>query len=706
MAIGKREIEDAVRTGKPLGGTALPSWISQAQLDQYPYSRRSLPAALLREVLLASPSDVSADPTGLTLTGLVTRGDLDLSHATVSYPLRFVGCHFLGRLILRSSHLHELALRACTLHAPDVSIAADDVEVTHSFAASQIVSTGEVRIAGARVGSVLDLNGATLRGTPASLSAELSTVRGGITGVGLEAYGQVDLMGLRTESNLVLDRAQFHGSGISLAADDVEVRGSVSLERVSARGEVRILGGTIGSTLDLSHAELHGSTTSLVADRLDIKGTVFGTGLTASGEVRFLGATFGNQFGLPDAVLRGLDDSLSLDGATISGDVVMDGITCEGTLSLTSAALAASIRLGGARLKSPGIAIDLSGTRISGSVRAYGTRAWGEFRCLGLEVGSQFGISGSRLEGYPKSLSADRLKVGGNFIGMGLFSSGEVRLPGAHLSGQCALSALELGRRSDGINLAHTRVNETLFLNTGDCGPVLADGLHVEALLVGWSEDALPALHPDTGPGWHIGSVRGILEDDAHAAAKWLEPITAAQPWQALAASYENNGHPTAAKRMRFLAAVRSTRNISMSRRIWRRLYQYLAGYGYYPGRALVALGVVFFAALAVSVSAKGDFNTPADNATAPSATKTRNGAPGGGFARSGDWNQRWSVPEFDPVLYSATVAVPAVASASSQAWAPPAGLMTYVIFGLRGCAWILTALLLAATTGLLRRST
>ncbi|MCK9826080.1 hypothetical protein NOCD_21535 [Nocardioides cavernae] len=705
MAIGKREIEDAVHTGRPLGGTALPSWLSQTQLTQYPYYQRSLPSAPLREVLLTSPSHVNADPTGLTLTGSVIRGDLDLSHATVTYPLRFIGCHFLGRLILRSSHLHDLALDGCTLHASDVSIAADDVDVTHSFAASQIVSAGEVRIVGARVGSVLDLNGATLRGIPLSLSAELTTVRGGITGVRLEAYGQVDLMGLRTESNLIFDGAQLHGSGISLAADDIEVRGSASLQDMSADGEVRLLGGTIGSTLDLSYAELNGSTTSLSADRLDIKGTVFGTGLEANGEVRFLGARFGNQFGLPNAVLRGLEDSLSLDGACISGDVVMDGITCEGTLNLTSAALGANVRLGGARLRSPDVAIDLSGTRISGSVRAYRIQATGEFRCLGLEVGSQFGISGSHLEGYPKSLSADRLKVGGNFLGIGLFSRGEVRLPGAHLSGQCAISELELGAKSDGINLAHTRVNETLFLNTGACGPVLADGLHAGTLLVGWSEDAMPALHPDTGPGWHIGAVRGVLEDDARAAARWLEPIAAAQPWQALASSYENNGHPTAAKRMRYLAAVRSTRNISMSRQVGRRLYQYLAGYGYYPGRALLSLGIVFFMALAVSASARSDFSTPADNASAVStATSTR--ASEGGFVRSGDWNRSWSVQEFDPVLYSASVAVPALASASYQAWAPPAGPTTYVILGLRGCAWILAALLLSATTGLLRRST
>lgn len=451
--------------------------------------------------------------------------------------------------------------------------------------------------------------------------------------------------------------------------------------------------------------------------------------------------------GSMSAVDSSVSTSLSLHGTRVDEGVNMNWATVEGLVDLTDAELPASPR-------------DYSLTMIAcrcAALTMIGLRAGLEVNMIGARIAGQLQSDNAQLSGVPKSFVADALEVGGGAFMSGLRTAGTVRLFGAHITGHLHLAQAVLGGeesllaggiRVDGlthapeltaageVNLSSGRFADRVNLVDANLdGPgesLIAEDLTVAA---GWfalgpkrcagtvvlgpmdvAEFAVPCnappppLSPDSTPTWRIGSITGSLQADPDIADRWLSPLASPQPREEFAAAYDRAGHPQAARRLRYLSAVRTSRSMSPGARLIRGVYRIAAGYGYYPWRALGLLGIVFAAALVVAVTQRGDFTAATTPVSRNGITDRQpqllvNGTPPGRVAYR-DWDAGWDIPAFEPAEYAATTAIPAATIGSAQLWSPPPGPVSWLLMGLKAAAWVLTALLLAALTGLLRKPT
>lgn len=161
--------------------------------------------------------------------------------------------------------------------------------------------------------------------------------------------------------------------------------------------------------------------------------------------------------------------------------------------------------------------------------------------------------------------------------------------------------------------------------------------------------------------------------DDRDVAKAWLKAVTefAVQPWHELAGVYDRHGRPSDAKWLRFQAARATTRHSPWYVKAVRILYGLFAGYGYYP---LLAAGWLALAAFLAGVL------------TLTFATSNASG--------------------FDPGLYAAAIVIPPAAAIVPSAWTITAPLcVSWALIALRAFGWLMTAILLAGLTGLLKKN-
>lgn len=90
------------------------------------------------------------------------------------------------------------------------------------------------------------------------------------------------------------------------------------------------------------------------------------------------------------------------------------------------------------------------------------------------------------------------------------------------------------------------------------------------------------------GHSVHLGDVEGLIRTDHTAATRWINThdhgeSASPQPWHALAAVYDRNGHPAEARRLRFTAANKVTKTAPPTTKVARWGYLLAAGHGYYP---------------------------------------------------------------------------------------------------------------------------
>ncbi len=214
-----------------------------------------------------------------------------------------------------------------------------------------------------------------------------------------------------------------------------------------------------------------------------------------------------------------------------------------------------------------------------------------------------------------------------------------------------------------------------------------------------------------------------MLRTDRKIAARWLAsaPSFVAQPWHELAQVYDRNGQPSDARFLRLRAARLTTKHAPWWSKPPRWGYGLLVGYGYFPlvaGAWLVAavftawlIGGTHTAAFVpsnpaalqsalVSSAAAGKTNAlrPATQNT-PSVTASK-------VTGATNCDQLGSYPCLRPLLYSLDVVLPpTVTTGQSTAWRPTQDWIAYTLTSLRTFGWLLTALLLAGVTGLLRKT-
>ena len=207
----------------------------------------------------------------------------------------------------------------------------------------------------------------------------------------------------------------------------------------------------------------------------------------------------------------------------------------------------------------------------------------------------------------------------------------------------------------------------------------------------------------DKATGWSVGDLLDAMRDSASEARDWLDTGEfVAQPWEEFAGVYERNGQPADARRMRYWAARRATRQAPWHSKLVRQMYWLTSGHGYYPLVALVWLVLIFAAGLTVTAVAHDTFTTASTTQVSALRVASRNGSappPGRVFARD-CVNPAWDIACLNNVEYAISVVVPV---ADSQPWEPPDPVAALLLI-FRILAWVFVAILLAGVTGLLKQ--
>jgi len=505
--------------------------------------------------------------------------------------------------------------------------------------------------------------------------------------------------------------------------------GALDLEHVRVPCPLWLTHCRIEESADLTKGRLvelnlaHTYSRNLVLDGAQITGGTVLTGLKATGEVRALGAHLGGQLNLTNAELTNENGTaLNLDRAQITGEAVLTGLKATGEVRALGAHLGGQLNLTNAELTNEnGPALNLDRAQITGSAFLTGLKATGEVRALSAHIGGQLSLVEAELtnENGP-ALDLDRAQITGSAFLTGLKATGEVRALGAHLGGQLILVEAELtNENGTALDLEGAQIGQLFLRNVAAIkGALDLTAAEIGALVVDEEMQGEPRLPGASlaAAGWRLRDVHGALLTDWKVAERWLDsrpPETGftAQPWHELAAVYDKHARPAEAQRLRFEAARRTTKHAKGWAKPPRVLYGLLVGHGYYPTRtAAFWLLTAFVVSWALIVGQQGSF-VPTDfsAATAAVTAHTRDGStPDPHPVITGDISCARMTPNYQCLnapLYALSTVLPTPGAFQTSAWAPATGWLAFLLAALKAFGWLMTVLLLAGLTGLLRKT-
>jgi hypothetical protein len=326
-----------------------------------------------------------------------------------------------------------------------------------------------VRLRGARIEGVLDLESATLRCPLVLRDCYLDS-------------GQPVSLDYATASRLEMVRCRLAG----LAADTLVATMGLDLSGSTFTGPVRLVGANVTGQLSLRGAEITATDkdqNALVADRITVDGGAFlDGGFTAAGTVRLHGAIVIGQLSLRGATITPADkehNALVADGITVRGDALLDdGFIAYGTVCLPGASITGPLSLEGARITPTGKdhrALVADGITVGGGAFfGDGFTAGGTVSLIGANITVQLGLKGARITAVDKdgdALVADRIAVDGDaFLDDGFTADGTVRLPGASITGELGLRGARItavDKDGDALVADRITVGGGVFLDGG-----------------------------------------------------------------------------------------------------------------------------------------------------------------------------------------------------------------------------------------------
>lgn len=533
-----------------------------------------------------------------------------------------------------------------------------------------------------------------------------------------EVASQITLLGCYVDEPLNLSDARLpvlrlpacHVPGI--AGDGVETRGDLRLDAgFVADGEVRLIGAHVGGQFALGGARLcTPEGRALCADQIKVDQGVFCRGLEAHGEVRLNGARIGGQLVLSGANLSSEDASglaLCAPGLVVEEGMycdVLDGhrFTAEGQVRLIGASIGGDFSLDGAQLVGGnGASLAADGLEVGRDMSCSGGfTADGTVRLIGARVGGIFNLDGARLTGrkYPTlvlgepgggaqasveevvhgsgpALAGDRLTVARSLhCGDGFVADGAVELVAARIGGQLVFKGAELSGVEEGVSLTLERAaTEALDLTFAEppSGAVVLMNARTGRL----TDD------PRTWPVQR--DLRGFAYDSIESATdvrqrlRWIDadghydPATFTQ----LAAFYRREGREEDAGRVAIKKEQRRRAGLALPARSWSHLLYWTVGYGYRTWWATGWLVLVFAIGWIV-------FDQAQMRETKPSA----------------------DLPAFQPAIYALDALLPII-DLGQQGGRTPTGFAQWWLWISIIAGWVLTTAIVAALSGLLRRS-
>ena len=256
------------------------------------------------------------------------------------------------------------------------------------------IAEGAIRLHGATIGGDLSLSTGEVAQTAGNaIICDAADIGHSIFfNDGFVAKGTVRLHGATIGGHLICSKGSFEpASGDALSCDSAEITGSVFLnDGFVAKGTVRLLGTTIGGSLYGAQASLEPiAGAALVCDRAEINGGVaLDDGFVAKGSVRLLGAAIGGNLACSNGSFEQTDEfALACDNAEIAGNVYMDGgFVAKGTVRIPGASVGGDFTCRGG-IFNGSLSIIAEKTKISGSIFLDDDfRASGVIDLMGLDV--------------------------------------------------------------------------------------------------------------------------------------------------------------------------------------------------------------------------------------------------------------------------------------------------------------------------------
>ena len=422
---------------------------------------------------------------------------------------------------------------------------------------------------------------------------------------------------------------------------------------------------------------------------------------------------------LINAQLRGIHlmgchlGSISADNAGFTGSIYLRGDTIvRGEMSLAGARVAGDVQICGATIQSPSVdAIFAPSLRIEGSLFLGNypySKDTTELHCEGMIF-----LSSARIE-HDVFVSNTAISLPGDSLDSGVFDPTEehgsdiaISLARARVGGILYMQANQINRGI--VNLAGAQVAR---LNDEPVGP--------------------GAAYPVRLDGFTYTDFSRHAETNISARLDWLERLPKgmpfnSQPYEQLAKVLESMGHRNDVYAVlmrkerllraenRRLLAVRGRGPITRALAWVQDMFlRYSIGYGYRPGNAIV-VAIILILSLGFFFDRTWKAGDMAPNA-APilvskdwiSATQTHPENPAAFWATKGQAGQDWET--FNAFAYAADLTIPLVSLGQESAWAPSTSRSWYGQAGwwirwfAKALGWIVTALVAAAITGVIRK--
>jgi hypothetical protein len=327
--------------------------------------QRKIRADVIRWLCVDADARGRIDPQGIWIHAAQISDELDLSFASVHFPLRFFNCSFPARIILAGANLRALYLigsRTSVITAFGVKVEGD-VVFENGFNAE-----GEVSLRGAEIGGNLACdNGSFKNPSQWALFADGVKVGGNVLlRDGFNAEGEVRLLGADIGGNLDCDNGSFKNPGQNaLSADGVKVGGSILFrDGFNAKGAVWLVVADVSGNLECEGASFKNpggaldSGGALNAGGVKVGGRVFlWRGFSAEGEVSLIGAGIGGDLVCDNGSFKNAgQNALSADRAKVGGGVFLrSGFNAEGEVSLSGANIGGDLDVTKAELGSTSI---------------------------------------------------------------------------------------------------------------------------------------------------------------------------------------------------------------------------------------------------------------------------------------------------------------------------------------------------------------
>jgi hypothetical protein len=254
-------------------------------------SERTIRAELISWLCVEPEPSGQVDRREVQVYGAKITDNLDLSYATVPFPLVLLRCLLTADAKLTHVRIPELALNGSHTRC----LLAEGAEVKgnlllqHGFSAD-----GEVRLIAAEIGSTLNCEGSTFSNPAGATSGACS------------------------------DPREEHSRGKAIRADRIKVEGAIFLRKgFTAYGEVMLNGARVGGDLSCKSGKFKNlQGTALSAEKANVGGNVYLDGSSCYGTVDLFAAKIGGSLNC----LGGTFDQLILNTVTVR-DVFVWGRT-------------------------------------------------------------------------------------------------------------------------------------------------------------------------------------------------------------------------------------------------------------------------------------------------------------------------------------------------------------------------------------------